>query len=87
MAPEFAQHAGSARESASRQADLERLIAKAEYECYQLRRELVGVMAAWRRRGRRTREPPRALGLADREDGVGRGSARRPARPHSAALQ
>ena len=45
LEPEFAEHAGSARESASRQADVERLITKAEYECYQVRRELAAVMA------------------------------------------
>lgn len=45
MAPEFADFADFARESAGRQAESERLIAKAEYECYQLRRELVGLMA------------------------------------------
>lgn len=45
MAPEFAQHVGLARESATRQAEVERLIATAEYECYQLRRELGSVMA------------------------------------------
>jgi hypothetical protein len=44
MAPEFAEHAGSVRASAERQAELERMIAKAEYECCQLRRELVGLM-------------------------------------------
>lgn len=45
MGPEFAQQAGSARENADRQADVERLIAKAEYDCIQLRRELSAVMA------------------------------------------
>jgi hypothetical protein len=45
LEPEFAEHAGCARESASRQADVERIITKAEYECYQVRRELAAVMA------------------------------------------
>jgi hypothetical protein len=45
LEPEFSEHAVSARESASRQADVERLITKAEYECYQVRRELAAVMA------------------------------------------
>jgi len=44
MGPEFAQQVGSAHENATRQADVGRLIAKAEYEYYQLRRGLVGVM-------------------------------------------
>jgi hypothetical protein len=44
MAPEFAQHVGSARENASRQAAVERLIAKAEYEYFQVRRDLRAVL-------------------------------------------
>jgi hypothetical protein len=44
MAPEFAQHAGSARENANRQAAVERLIAKAEYEYFQVRRDLMTVL-------------------------------------------
>jgi hypothetical protein len=44
MAPEFAQHVGSARENASRQAAVERLIAKAEYEYFQVRRDLMAVL-------------------------------------------
>jgi hypothetical protein len=44
MAPEFAQHVGSARENASRQAAVERLIAKAEYEYFQVRRDLMTVL-------------------------------------------
>ncbi len=45
MGPQFAQQAGIARENAQRQADVERLIAKAEYECIQVRRELAGLLA------------------------------------------
>lgn len=44
MRPEFAAQAGFARDSEGRQADVARLLAKAEYECYQLRRELTGHM-------------------------------------------
>jgi hypothetical protein len=44
MRPEFAQHAGSARENASRQADAARLLAKVEYEFHLVRRELATVM-------------------------------------------
>jgi hypothetical protein len=44
MAPEFAQHVGSARENASRQAAVERLIAKAEYEYFQVCRDLRTVL-------------------------------------------
>jgi len=44
MTPDFAQHAGSAKENAERQASVERLLSKAEYECVQLRRELVGLV-------------------------------------------
>lgn len=45
MASAFAEHAGSARENADRQASVERLISKAEYECVQVRRELEGLVA------------------------------------------
>jgi hypothetical protein len=45
MGPAFSEHAGSAQENAERQADVERLISKAEYECVQLRRELKGLVA------------------------------------------
>lgn len=44
MAPQFAEHAGSARDTESRQTDVKRLIAKAEYECCQVRRELTGLI-------------------------------------------
>ncbi len=44
MGPQFAAHADTARENAQRQADVERLIATAEYEYYQMRRELVGLL-------------------------------------------
>jgi hypothetical protein len=44
MGPQFAQHLGSAQENADRQANVERLVAKAEYEFYQLRRELMGLV-------------------------------------------
>jgi hypothetical protein len=44
MGPAFSEHAGSAHENAERQADVERLISKAEYECVQLRRELEGLV-------------------------------------------
>jgi len=45
MQPEFEQQASSARDVAERQVDVERLIAKGEYEVYQLRRALAGLMA------------------------------------------
>jgi hypothetical protein len=44
MGPQFAEHLGSAQANAERQASVERLVAKAEYECLQLRRELVGLV-------------------------------------------
>jgi hypothetical protein len=44
MAPEFAEHASSARENAQRQVDVERLIATAEYEFLQMRRALTGLL-------------------------------------------
>jgi hypothetical protein len=44
MAPEFAEHASSARENAQRQVDVERLIATAEYEVSKMRRELAGLL-------------------------------------------
>lgn len=74
MAPEFAQHAGSARESETRQGELERLIATAEYECYQLRRELVGVMG-----GIAVVTPSRATGPIDSGEGVVHGGDGQPA--------
>lgn len=42
MQPQFAQHAGSAQEAEERQAHVQRLIAKGEYECNQMRRALSG---------------------------------------------
>ncbi len=45
LGPQFAEHAATARVNAERQADVERLIGKAEYECLQLRRELAGLIA------------------------------------------
>ncbi len=44
LLPRFALQAGAVKEAAAHQADAERLIAKAEYECSQMRREL---LAAW----------------------------------------
>ncbi len=44
MRPGFAQQAGAARVNADRQADVELLVAKAEYEFHQVRRELVGLV-------------------------------------------
>ena len=41
---EFARQLGSSQENADRQVSAERLLAKAEYELYQLRRELSDVM-------------------------------------------
>ena len=38
---QFAQQLGSSQETADRQVAAERLVSKAEYELYQLRRELV----------------------------------------------
>jgi len=42
--PEFALQLGSARDNVDRQADADRLLSKAEYELYQVRRELVGLI-------------------------------------------
>lgn len=44
MGAQFAEQAGTARENAQRQAEVERLLARAEYEYYQMRRELVGLL-------------------------------------------
>jgi hypothetical protein len=44
MGPQFAEQAGTARANAERQADVERLISKAEYEYLQMCRELVGLL-------------------------------------------
>jgi len=44
MGPLFAEQAGTARANAQRQADVERLLAKAEYEYGQMRRELAGLL-------------------------------------------
>ena len=41
---EFARQLGSSQENADRQVSAERLLAKAEYELYQLRRELSDVI-------------------------------------------
>jgi hypothetical protein len=41
---EFAQQAGLARDNVGRQAEVERLIGKAQYECTQLRRDLAGLV-------------------------------------------
>lgn len=41
---EFSGQAGSAKANADRQATAERLLTKAEYEFYQLRRDLAGVL-------------------------------------------
>ena len=40
LAPEFALHEESARETAGKHDDVKRLITSAEYACYQVRREL-----------------------------------------------
>ena len=44
MGPQFAEQAGIARANAERQADVERMICKAEYEYLQMCRELVGLL-------------------------------------------
>jgi hypothetical protein len=44
MGPQFAEQAGTARANAKRQADVERMISKAEYEYLQMCRELVGLL-------------------------------------------
>jgi hypothetical protein len=44
MGPLFAAQVGEARENAQRQADVERLLARAEYEYGQMRRELAGLL-------------------------------------------
>jgi hypothetical protein len=48
MAPEFARQASAARENAGRQADVARLLGKAEYEFDQMCRELSPLMAGIR---------------------------------------
>jgi hypothetical protein len=45
LLPRFALQAGEAKKTAGRQADAERLISKAEYECVQMRRDLVAAFA------------------------------------------
>jgi hypothetical protein len=45
MGPQFAEHESSARENAARQANVQRLVTKAEYEFGQMRRELAGLIA------------------------------------------
>jgi hypothetical protein len=45
MGPQFAEHADTARQNAQRQADVERLLSKAEYDYRQMRRELAGLLA------------------------------------------
>ncbi len=44
IGPQFAEHAEMVRTNVERQADVELLIDKAEYECQQLRRELAGLI-------------------------------------------
>jgi hypothetical protein len=44
IGPLFAEQAGTARANAQRQADVERLLAKAEYEYFQMRRELARLL-------------------------------------------
>jgi hypothetical protein len=45
LLPRFALQAGEAKKTADRQASAERLISKAEYECVQMRRDLVAAFA------------------------------------------
>ena len=45
LIPRFALQAGAARKNADRQADADRLITKAEYECSQMRRDLMAAFA------------------------------------------
>jgi hypothetical protein len=45
LMPRFALQSGAAKKIADRQADAERLIARAEYECVQMRRELMAAFA------------------------------------------
>jgi hypothetical protein len=45
LLPRFALQSGAAKKTADRQADAERLIARAEYECVQMRRELIAAFA------------------------------------------
>jgi hypothetical protein len=45
LMPRFALQVGAAKKAADRQADAERLIAGAEYECMQMRRELMAAFA------------------------------------------
>jgi hypothetical protein len=45
LLPRFALQSGAAKKTADRQADAERLIARAEYECVQMRRELMAAFA------------------------------------------
>jgi hypothetical protein len=45
LLPRFALQSGAAKKTADRQADAERLITRAEYECVQMRRELMAAFA------------------------------------------
>jgi hypothetical protein len=45
LLPRFALQSGAEKKTADRQADAERLIARAEYECVQMRRELMVAFA------------------------------------------
>jgi len=45
LLPRFALQAGEAKKTAGRQAEAERLIAKSEYECVQMRRDLMVAFA------------------------------------------
>jgi hypothetical protein len=45
LLPRFALQAGEAKKTADRQANAERLISKAEYQCVQMRRDLVAAFA------------------------------------------
>jgi hypothetical protein len=45
LMPRFALQVGEAKKTVDRQANAERLISKAEYECVQMRRDLVAAFA------------------------------------------
>ena len=45
LLPRFALQSGAAKKTADRQSDAERLISKAEYECVQMRRDLLAAFA------------------------------------------
>jgi hypothetical protein len=79
MAPEFAEHASSARENAQRQVDVERLIDTAEYEYRTMRRELAGLLPVMAKPSANTVTEP--LAEQAMEAGLAAPAAPQPAAP------